>query len=75
MDNEAEFLDCTAYLGGDGAVRCGLPAEVAERYRVSSTDGPLEGVRISCPRGHWFNGHTESLTVPGRPAAAGVSAG
>jgi hypothetical protein len=22
------FLDCPAYLDGDGAARCGLPAEV-----------------------------------------------
>ena len=27
-----EFLDCPAYLDGRGARRCGLPAEVQERY-------------------------------------------
>ena len=75
MENQAVFLDCPAFLGGDRAVRCGLPAELEARYSVSSTDGPLDSVRIRCPRGHWFNGHVESLTMPGRPAAAGVSAG
>jgi len=29
---------------------------------MGSTDGPLESARISCPRGHWFNGPIESLT-------------
>ena len=55
---------CPEVIGGDRAVRCGLPAEVEERYSVGSTDGPLEGVRIRCPRGHWFNGHIESFAVP-----------
>ena len=58
------FLDCPAYLGGHGAVRCGLPAEVEHRYTVSSSDGPLESAKIRCPRGHWFNGPLESLACP-----------
>jgi hypothetical protein len=74
MENTVTFLDCPAYLGGDRTVRCGLPAEVEERYSASSTDGPLDSARIRCPRGHWFNGHIESLTMLGQPAAAGVSA-
>ena len=63
MESHMMFLDCPAYLGG-GAARCGLPAEVETRYTVSSTDGPLESAKIRCPRGHWFNGPIESLTVP-----------
>jgi hypothetical protein len=47
MDNQAMFLDCPAYLGDDGAVRCGLPAEVEARYAIRSTDGPLESPRSS----------------------------
>jgi DNA-directed RNA polymerase specialized sigma24 family protein len=39
-------LDCPAFLGQDGAARCGLPAEVAARYTIESTDGPLECARI-----------------------------
>ena len=53
------FLDCPAYLDQDGAERCGLPAEVCDRYAVRSTGGPIESVRIRCPSGHWFNGPIE----------------
>ena len=64
------FLDCPEYLDPRGAARCGLPAEVQDRYVVRSTDGPLESLRIRCPRGHWFNGPLESLTWDkGRPDA------
>jgi hypothetical protein len=54
------LVDCPAFLGPDGAVRCGLPAEVEVRYIIKSTDGPLEGAKIRCPRGHCFNGLVES---------------
>jgi hypothetical protein len=73
MDNQPMFLDCPAYQREDGAVRCGLPAEVEARYVIRSTDGPLETAKIRCPRGHWFNGPIESLTMAGQPAASGVS--
>lgn len=56
------FLDCLAYLDEEGAVRCGLPAEVRCRFIMRSTDGPLESAMIGCPAGHWFNGPIESLT-------------
>ena len=56
------FLDCPAWLDEDGAVRCGLPAEVRRRFILRSTDGPLESAMIRCPAGHWFNGPIESLT-------------
>jgi hypothetical protein len=73
------FLDCPAYLGTDGAVRCGLPAEVEARYCIGSTNGPLEGARIRCPQGHWFNGPIESLTWAMEdkhaPGTAGVACG
>jgi hypothetical protein len=46
------------------------------RYTISSTSGPLECARISCPRGHHFNGPVESLTVPESSAApSGAPAG
>ena len=63
MDVVMMFMDCPEYMDKHGAVRCGLPAEVESRYTFSSTDGPLEGVKIRCPRGHWFNGPVESLTL------------
>ena len=56
------FLNCPAYLDHDGAVRCGLPAEVSCRFTMRSTDGPIEGVMIRCPAGHCFSGAIESLT-------------
>lgn len=60
------FLDCPAYLGQGGAVRCGLPAEVSCRFTMCSTDGPAEGVMIRCPAGHYFCGAIESLTWDGK---------
>ena len=68
------FLDCPAYLDGGGALRCGLPAEVADRVTMPSTDGPVEILKISCPAGHWFNGPAESLTWHAAPLAAGEPA-
>jgi hypothetical protein len=60
------FLDCPAYLDHDGAVRCGLPAEVERQFTMSSSDGPAESAKIRCPAGHWFNGAIESLTWESR---------
>lgn len=59
------FLDCPAYLDGDGAARCGLPAEVTCRFTMHSTDGPLECAMIRCPAGHCSNGPIDSLTWQG----------
>ena len=70
MQDEVMFLDCPAYLDAHGAARCGLPAEVEQRYSMRSSDGPLDSAKIRCPRGHWFNGPVESLTFGERPDAA-----
>ena len=56
------FVDCPAWMDQQGALRCGLPAEVRCRYTMRSTGGPLEAAMIRCPAGHWFNGPVESLT-------------
>ena len=56
------FLDCPAHLDQEGAVRCGLPAEIRCRFTMRSTSGPLESAMIRCPVGHWFNGPIEFLT-------------
>ena len=75
------FLDCPAYLDRDGAVRCGLPAEVRCRFTMCSTDGPVESAMIRCPAGHYFCGTIESLTWHGKdkhepgPAAVTSRAG
>ena len=63
MGANVMFLDCPGYMDRCGSVRCGLPAEVEGRYLMTSTDGPLESARIRCPRGHFFNGPVESLTL------------
>jgi hypothetical protein len=63
METSVMFLDCPEYLGKQGVTRCGLPAEVLDRYAAESTDGPLESARIRCPRGHWFNGPVDMLLV------------
>ena len=60
------FLNCPAYLDHQGAVRCGLPAEVRCRFTMRSTDGPVESAMIRCPAGHCFSGAIESLTWDGK---------
>ena len=74
MDSYLMFLNCPAYMDNNGAARCGLPAEVHYRYTMNSTDGPLEGAKISCPRGHHFNGPIDCLTVPEQPPATAAPA-
>jgi hypothetical protein len=59
------FLDCPAWPDQQGAVRCGLPAEVGCRFTMRSTDGPVESAMIRCPAGHYFCGAIESLTWHG----------
>jgi len=70
MDTAVMFMDCPEYMDKHGAVRCGLPAEVESRYTARSSDGPLESAKIRCPRGHWFNGPVESLTLSQHQGAA-----
>jgi hypothetical protein len=77
MENEVMFLDCPEYLDAHGTERCGLPAEVEDRYTMRSSDGPLDGAKIRCPRGHWFNGPLDSLILASpqartRPANEGL---
>jgi hypothetical protein len=60
------FLDCPAYLDVEGAVRCGLPAEVRCWFTMHASDGPLESAMIRCPAGHWFDGPVEFLTRASR---------
>jgi hypothetical protein len=66
------FLDCPAYMDDEGAVRCGLPAQVRSRFIMTSTDGPLESAMIRCPAGHIFNGPVGSLTFDKRRAGPGA---
>jgi len=64
MDARTTFLDCPAYIDGNGTTRCGLPAAVEDRYTLGSTDGSVTAVKVRCPRGHWFSGPVDALTIP-----------
>ena len=41
---------------------------VEYRYTIRSTEQVLDAVKIRCPRGHWFNGPVEALTVAESPS-------
>jgi hypothetical protein len=73
VDGSVEFVDCPAYADERGTIRCGLPAEVEDRYTMTSTDGPLDSARIRCPRGHFFNGPIEAFSWGGKPAGGSAS--
>jgi hypothetical protein len=45
--NAITFTDCPG---------CGEIAEVVDRFRLPSTDGPVEHIRTQCIHGHWFMG-------------------
>jgi hypothetical protein len=62
MEATMMFIDCSARQDHDGALRCGLPAEMTGRFTMRSTDGPVEAAMIRCPAGHYFCGAIESLT-------------
>ena len=68
-------LDCPAYVDEEGAVRCGLPAEVERRFTMRSSGGPLESAMIRCPAGHWFNGPIEFLSSDSTVEGDGGNAG
>jgi hypothetical protein len=33
---------------------CDVPAEITERFRLPSTDGPVEHIVVQCAAGHYF---------------------
>ena len=33
---------------------CGVPAEITERFRLPSTDGPVDHVVVRCAADHFF---------------------
>jgi hypothetical protein len=43
---------------------CGVPAEITERFRLPSTDGPVDHVVVQCAAGHHFRMAAEKLSVP-----------
>ena len=48
--------------------QCGAPARITERFRLDSTDGPLEHLKSGCVNHHWFTMPAEMLE-PQRAAA------
>ncbi len=46
--------------------QCGLPAEIRERFRLQSTDGPVDHVAVACIDGHHFRMAADRL--PAAPA-------
>jgi hypothetical protein len=51
--------------------QCGAPAQITERFRLDSTDGPVEHVKTGCERGHWFTPTVDLL--PLQPATTAAS--
>jgi hypothetical protein len=50
---------------------CAVPAEIADRFTLPSTDGPVEHVVVDCAAGHHYRMAADRL--PARPATAGQS--
>jgi hypothetical protein len=42
--------------------QCELPAEVIDRFSLSSTDGPIAHVKIACLAGHVFTPPADDVT-------------
>ncbi len=49
---ETEFASCP---------ECGAPAEITERFRMPSTDGPVEHIVVHCAAGHHFRMPADKL--------------
>jgi hypothetical protein len=57
------FLDCPARLDQEGAVRCGLPAEVWCRFTMRSTDGPEQKAHRPNSAPAYYLGHPACLWI------------
>jgi hypothetical protein len=53
--------------------QCGAPARITERFRLGSTDGPVEHVKTGCVNHHWLTPLAETLAAP-RPATIPTAA-
>jgi len=40
---------------------CQAAAHIVDRWTWASTDGPVEQVKTTCQRGHWFTPTVDSL--------------
>jgi hypothetical protein len=53
--------------------QCGAPARITDRFRLPSTAGPVEHVKIGCAHNHWLT-PLASAVEAARPAAPAPSA-
>lgn len=44
--DDVEFTTCD---------ECGNIAEIAERFTMDSTSGPVEHVKVQCSQRHWYH--------------------
>ena len=42
---------------------CSVPAEITERFRLPSTDGPIDHIVLHCAAGHHFRMAAERLSA------------
>ena len=49
---------------------CRAPARIVDRWTWGSTSGPVEHVKTSCARGHWFTPTVDLLDPRPAPTAA-----
>jgi hypothetical protein len=64
------FLDCPAYLDQEGAVRCGLPAEVRCRGRHARRPNSAPAYYLGRPARQWVTIMGPRRTAGSAPAAA-----
>ena len=43
---------------------CGAPAEIAERFRLASTDGLVDHIALDCSAGHHFRMAADRCAAP-----------
>jgi hypothetical protein len=41
--------------------QCDAPAEITERFRPDSTDGPIQHLQTSCVSKHWLTPRAETV--------------
>jgi hypothetical protein len=53
----------SAFLTLLSCPECGLPAEITDRFSLTSTDGPVDHVAVSCVDGHHFRMPSDRLSA------------
>ena len=50
-------------------LRCGLPAEISDRFTLAGAPRPVEHVKVVCVRRHWFVVPVEMISRKGTEQA------